>query len=137
MFEPGVRWQMGKHFNMNLRCTSQKLDVTGGELFTADLFDLRFAYQFSVRSRLSLTLQSIEVNRNLALYEDNQDADPDNDFLAKSKDFGTQLIYSYKINPQSLFYLGYSDNAIEDDNVTSLRKTDRAIFAKFSYLWQH
>ena len=31
--EPNIRWQMGKHFNMNLRYTSQKLDVPGGELF--------------------------------------------------------------------------------------------------------
>ena len=105
--------------------------------FKADLYDLRFAYQFNVRSRLSLTLQSVAVDRNLALYDDNQDNDPDNDYLARSKNFGTQLIYSYKINPQSLFYFGYSDNAVEDDNVLSMQKTDRTIFAKFSYLWQH
>jgi len=137
LFEPYVKWQVGKHFNVNLTYTSQKLDVPGGELFEANLMDLRLAYQFNNRSRLSLTLQSTDINRNLALYEDNQDADPENDFLARSKDFGTQLIYSYKINPQSLFYLGYSDNAFKDDNVTSLTKTDKTVFAKFSYLWQH
>ena len=137
VFEPYMNWQVGKHFNVEVTLTSQKLDVPGGELFKADLVDLRLAYQFSIRSRLSLTLQSTGIERNLVLYEDNQDNDLDNDFLGNSKNFGTQLIYSYKINPQSLFYLGYSDNAFENDNVLSRTKTDKTIFAKFSYLWQN
>ena len=57
------------------------------------------AYQFSNRSRLSLTLQSFDIDRNTALYESNQDNDDENDVDSISKRFGTQLIYSYKINP--------------------------------------
>ncbi|MEI8641726.1 hypothetical protein P4S68_13880 [Pseudoalteromonas sp. Hal099] len=30
-----------------------------------------------------------------------------------NKDYGSQLVYSYKINAQTLFYLGYSDKAIK------------------------
>ena len=137
LFEPYVEWQIGRHLNLELNYTQQELDVTGGNLFKAQLLDLRASYQFSIRSRLSLTIQGTEISRNLALYDANQDTDPDNDFLAQSKRAGTQLIYSYKINPQSLFYLGYSDNYLENDEVQNLERTDRTFFAKFSYLWQH
>ncbi|MCP4272353.1 MAG: carbohydrate binding family 9 domain-containing protein [Gammaproteobacteria bacterium] len=136
LFEPYVNLQIGKHFNVEFDYTNKTLDVSAGELFKAELFDLRFAYQFNNRSRLSLTLQATNIFRNTNLYLDNQDTDPDNDVDAKNKNFGTQLIYSYKINPQTLLYIGYSDNALENDNVQSLEKTDKAIFAKFSYLWQ-
>lgn len=132
LFEPYVRWQIGKHFNINLVYTNQSLDVTGGELFNAKLADLRLAYQFNIQSRLSLTIQATKIDRDLSLYNE----DIRDDFQSSSESVGTQLIYSYKINPQSLFYLGYSDNALENDDVQSLEKTDRTIFAKFSYLWQ-
>jgi len=134
--ETYFEWQINKHFNVDIARTLQTLDITGGQLFKAELYDIRLAYQFSHRSRLSLTLQTININKNVNLYESNQDTDPDNDELSNSKNLGTQLIYSYKINPQTLAYVGYSDNALENEDVQSLQKTNKAIFAKFSYLWQ-
>ncbi len=129
LFEPYINWQMGKHFNLRISATHQSLDVPGGELFTAKLYDTRLAYQFNIRSRLSLTLQTTDIDREPLLYFDAVDRN--------SKSFGTQLLYSYKINPLSLVYLGYSDNAIDNDNLDSLEKTDKTIFAKFSYMWQY
>jgi len=137
LFDPYIKWQIGKHFSINLNHTNQALDVTGGELFKAKLTDMRMAYQFNTRSRLSLTLQTTSIMRNTALYVANNDNDLENDVDQKTKRFGTQLIYSYKINPQSLVYLGYSDNAIENDQIDSLEKFDKTIFAKFSYMWQN
>ena len=130
LFEPYIRWQIGKHFNINLNYSTQKLDVDGGELFDASVTDLRLAYQFDNRSRLSLTLQNFDIKRNVALYNDS-------DYQSRDKSVGTQLIYSYKINPQSLVYLGYSDNALADDNVQSVTKYDKTLFAKVSYMWQN
>jgi len=130
LFEPSINWQIGKHLNARISVTSQSLDVSGGELFSAKLYDIRLAYQFNIRSRLSLTLQKTDIDREQSLYLfDEVDAN--------SKSFATQLIYSYKINPQSLVYLGYSDSARDNDNLDSLQKTDKTIFAKFSYMWQY
>lgn len=141
--EPSITWQITKHLSLNLNYVSQSFDVPGGELFSAKLTDLRVAYQFNNRSRLSLTIQSTDIDRNVNLYDedqdgiiDNSDLDEDNDIDSKSGDFGTQLIYSYKLNSQSLFYFGYSDKALENDRVNSLKRYDKTIFAKFSYLWQ-
>jgi len=133
---PFINWQIGKHFSVELDYTSHSLDVDAGELFHAELIQLDLAYQFDIRSRLSLTLQSVDVERNTDLFEANQDTDPDNDYFKNDKSMGIQLIYSYKINPQTLVYVGYSDNSLENDNVQSLEKTDKTVFAKFSYLWQ-
>ncbi|MDQ7049714.1 MAG: DUF5916 domain-containing protein [Enterobacterales bacterium] len=129
LFDPYINWQIGKHFNLRLSSTYQKLKVPGGELFNAKLYDARLAYQFNIRSRLSLTIQTTDIDRNQALYTRSS-------VDSNSKTFGTQLIYSYKINPLSLVYVGYSDNARDDDNLDSLLKTDKTIFAKFSYRWQ-
>ena len=128
LFEPWVNWQIGKHFNVRMSVVNQSLDVPGGELFSAKLYDTRLAYQFNIRSRLSLTLQTTDIDRNQALYADVVDSN--------AKSFGTQLIYSYKINPLSCVYLGYSDNARSNDDLDSLQNTDKTIFAKFSYMWQ-
>lgn len=130
LFEPFISWQVGKHLNIRLNGTKQFLDVPGGELFNAKLYDARISYQFNIRSRLSLTLQKTDVERNQALYQFEV-------VDSRSQNFGTQLIYSYKLNPLSLIYLGYSDNAINNDDLNSLKKTDKTLFAKFSYMWQY
>lgn len=133
LFEPFMRLQLGKHFNVNASTTFQTLDVPGGELFDATLYDLRFSYQFNTRSRLSLTLQNTDISRNTDLYNHADDTD----INARYKTLGTQLIYSYKINPLSLVYLGYSDRGFQDDELSSIKKDERTVFAKFSYMWQY
>ncbi len=130
ILEPFTNWQLGKHFNVRLSTVFKKMDVEGGELFDAQLIDLRMVYQFNIRSKLALTLQGSDITRNLDLYTDSDDLD------RQTKSFGTQLIYSYKINPLSLMYLGYSDSGFQNDNLSKIHKTDRTVFAKFSYMWQ-
>jgi hypothetical protein len=52
----------------------------------------------------------------------------------QSRDFFTQLLFSYKINPQTVFYLGYSDSSFGDDRIDLLR-ADRTLFLKIGYAW--
>ncbi len=72
-------------------------------------------------------MQTTSLNQNLSLYDANSDNVPENDFIAMSKQLGTKLIYSYKINPQSLVYIGYSDNAVDTEHLSSLTKTEKTI----------
>jgi hypothetical protein len=44
-------------------------------------------------------------------------------------------LYSYKLNPLTKFFVGYSDSASQDDVLTSLTKNERSVFMKFSYAW--
>jgi hypothetical protein len=44
----------------------------------------------------------------------------------------TQLLFSYKLNPQTVLFLGYSDNSTADDRI-DLTRTDRTLFFKVGY----
>ena len=54
-----------------------------------------------------------------------------------SRSLNTQLLYSYPVNAQSRFFVGYSDNSMQDAAVSALEATYRTVFAKFSYAWQY
>ena len=54
----------------------------------------------------------------------------------------SQILFSYKINPQTVFFLGYSDNYRNRDYTDdlgrcddSLYQTNRTIFTKIGYAW--
>lgn len=122
-----VRWNADVHTQLGLRHTYRTLDANSAEVFTVNLTDLRLSYQFSVQSfvRIALIYSSVHQNplNNLG------------DVTARSRDLGTQLLYSYKINPQTLFFAGYSDHAMADDDIQGLTRDDRSVFLKFSYAW--
>jgi len=122
--------KIGKHASTELRYNHRELDVTGGQLFSADQVDLRFNYQFNLNSAIRLVVQHTDIDRNLALYNEPDSYDNQSKYLA------TQLLYSYKLNPQSLFYLGYSDNGYQDDELTDIEQNSRQLFMKISYAWQ-
>ena len=72
-------------------------------------------------------MQHQEIERNQAMYIDEVDA--------KTRDVGRQLLYSYKLNPQTVFFLGYSDSHLNDDDLDTLTTTDRTYFMKIGYAW--
>jgi len=47
----------------------------------------------------------------------------------------TELLFSCKINPQTLLFLGYSDNRFGWMGM-DLRQNDRTFFIKVSYAWR-
>jgi len=96
-------------------------------VFVANQTDMRFSYQFNIRQRLKLSLINTNINRDVSLYDDEVDT--------HSRFLSTQLIYSYKVNPKTLLFLGYSDAGVEDQDI-DLTKTNRSFFAKFSYAFK-
>ncbi len=141
-----VDLRLGAHLNLVLSHRYRILDVdaneyqgvsyASGTLFEANQFDFRCYYQFTIRSQLKVIFLYTDVRRNPDLYRANFDDDPENDVDKIERNFSSQLIYSYKINPQSLFYLGYADSGFQDDFLDSPERDQRAVFAKFSYAWQ-
>ena len=53
----------------------------------------------------------------------------------RSRDLGAQLLYSYKVNAATRFFIGYSDSGFQNDDYNSIEYTNRTFFAKFSYAW--
>ncbi|MEM9597287.1 MAG: DUF5916 domain-containing protein [Acidobacteriota bacterium] len=121
---PGLELRLGDHLNWRIDFRQQTLDVPGGELFNAELTQTRLVYQFNVRTFLRAIFQYQEVTRDPSLY-----AFPVN---TKQEDLLAQLLFSYKINPQTVLFLGYTQNDVGTQNF-SLTETDRTIFMKLGY----
>ncbi|WP_299072366.1 DUF5916 domain-containing protein [uncultured Paraglaciecola sp.] len=124
---PTINLGVGKSLQLKLRHTYQHFDVQSQALFTANLSDFRATYQFDQQQFLRLILVYSDIERNQQNYTFDVDA--------RSKNLGTQLLYSYKINPLTKFFVGYSDSAYQDDELTLVTKNERAVFMKFSYAW--
>ena len=124
---PSVNYRWGKHLELDFDHTLQQFDVDGGRLFTANLTDLKTTYQFSARSFLRFTLQYTDNKRNQDLYV--------RSVQARTKQLTTQLLYSYRFSAATRFFIGYSDAGFQNDTYDAIEKTNRTVFAKFSYAW--
>jgi hypothetical protein len=127
-FEPNVTWNMTRNLLLRLKAVITTLDTQDGEkIFDAVLADTRLTWQFNLRSFLRLTVQYQDVERNQDVYVEPIDA--------SEKDVGRQLLYSYKLNPQTVFFLGYSDQYADNDSLSGLTVSDRTWFMKIGYAW--
>ena len=65
---------------------------------------------------------------------DNEEVD------ARSTSLFTQVLLSYKLNPQSVFFIGYSDSnrgmLTENDTITPMTLGTRSLFMKIGYAWR-
>jgi hypothetical protein len=120
----GVRIEAYSRFGELIDYANNQL----GDSLGAQQSDIRLTYQFDMRSYIRMVVKYTDITRDRSLYSDDVDAN--------SKYLNTQLLYSYKINPQTLFFLGYSDPGHQDDDLSKILRTDRTVFAKFSYAWQ-
>ncbi len=125
---PFVEWNVNRHLFVNAEASLLQLDTKEGEkIFDARIYDVRLTWQFSRRSFVRVTSQIRNVDRNQDVYVDEVDEE--------SRRVGRQLLYSFKLNPQTVFFLGYSDNYVDDDDLSGLEKTDRTLFMKIGYAW--
>jgi len=127
-YTPQINFQYGRHLQFDLEHVYQTFDVKGGRLFTANLTEVKATYQFSTRSFVRLILQYADTEREQSLYI--------RPVQAKAKELSTQLLYSYKLSAQTLFFVGYSDSGFQNDDLNSIETSSRTLFAKFSYAWQ-
>lgn len=141
-FTPEIEWKPNRNIKTSIRHVKSWLDVDGGELYKAKLTDLRFSYQFDARHRLRTSVQYLDLTRNPELYEERYRVVPNaQDYILSSpdgryKDLAMQLVYSYKVNPQTLVFLGYSSHGYQSDDLNSIKTDDKSFFAKFSYAFQ-
>jgi len=120
------------HLEFDFYQTYSKLDAknrigNNSNVYVENISELRLSYQFDVQSYLKLSLVYSDVDKN-----------PDNnDYISstKNKDLSSQLIYVYKLNPQTVFFLGYSDSSLQDDDLTKLTRVEKTFFTKISYAW--
>lgn len=131
----GAALQPTEHLKLSLIANRRWLDVdaagdTGGRsgrLFTADVARLRAVYTFNSRAWLRLIGQWVETERDPTLYTFEVDD--------RSAAFAGSAVFAYKLNWQSVLYLGYSD-ARERDLDDRFQPAERQLFLKVSYAFQ-
>jgi len=124
------------HLELQFNGDRRWLDVSGGRLFTAQVARLKATYTFDARCFLRVIGQYVEVAREPALYGFS--------VSRKSGAFDGSALFSYKLNWQTVFFLGYGDSrvllpaadAAPATNRYDLVPAARQFFLKISYAFQ-
>jgi hypothetical protein len=101
------------------------LVVAGGRVSTARLAPGQAVSHLGLRTFVRAILQYTDIARNPALY------------LSPTPGATMRLsqdLFSYKLNPQPVFLLGYSDDAAGNQDI-DLTRIDRPFFLKVGYAW--
>ena len=126
ILEPKFRWNIGKKLRTVLEHNYRQLDIDEGRLFEANLSQLRLVYQLNLRTFVRAVFQYTRIERDTELAATEVDAMTERLF--------SQVLFSYKLNPQTVLFAGYSDNRVGDESV-SLTQNDRTLFIKLGYAW--
>ncbi|MBZ0265265.1 carbohydrate binding family 9 domain-containing protein [bacterium] len=122
--EYDIVYQFGKHLSTSFTQEYEHLNVSGGRLYTANISYLRLVYQFNPRMFVRTVVQYVDYRFDPTLYEDEQSL--------RYQALFNQFLFSYKLNPQTVFYLGYSDYSSGEEEYV-IRQTNRTVFAKLGY----
>ena len=121
---PSLRLSLGRGLGVDVRHLYQRMSYAGDRVFTANLFQTRLIYNLNVRTFVRAIVQYRSVDRNVAVY-----SVPVSEF---DDGLFNQFLFSYKVNPQTVVFLGYSDNQAGTQSF-DLTRTDRTFFAKVGY----
>ncbi|MCK5004797.1 MAG: hypothetical protein KAS21_06905, partial [Candidatus Aminicenantes bacterium] len=102
----------------------EKFDFEGEKVYTVNLLQAKFIYNLNIRTFVRAIVQYTHIDRNTGLYIVPVDE--------KTKAVFTQFLFSYKINPQTVLFLGYSDNHFGLKGI-DITRTDRTFFLKIGY----
>lgn len=121
---PLIQYKIGRHFYMELDHVFERLKVDEGRLYTASLSNLRLIYHINCRTFLRGIFQYANFDYNSNLYTFPIDS--------KQNHLFTQILFSYKINPRTVLFLGYSDDHYGYQNIPLTQK-NRTLFLKIGY----
>lgn len=124
LLNPILTYKFGMHFSLSLDHTFERFNIDEGRLYTANVMNLKAIYQFNRRLFLRAILQYIDYNFNSQYYYDGRDSE--------YKHLFTQFLFSYKLNPRTMLFLGYSDDSYGYSFVP-LTRNNRTLFLKIGY----
>jgi hypothetical protein len=124
---PSLTWRAGRRVNLNLSHAFERLSLDGERIFHTNLSQVRLLYHISVEAFVRATVQYRDVDRNLDLYSAPVEESTQTLF--------TQFLFSLKLNPRTVAFVGYSDNRLGLTEF-DLTQTDRTFFVKLGYAWR-
>jgi hypothetical protein len=123
---PYLTYNLGKHLRLSLAHTYERMTVQNERLYTANILQPTVVYQFNVRTFFRAIIQYVDYDYNVSNYTFPKEPE--------YRRFFTQVLFSYKINPRTLLFVGYSDNYFAGQGF-GLTQSDRTFFVKLSYAW--
>ena len=133
---PNASFSLFRHLNLVVAHSYERLSLGGDTIYTANLSQAKILWNFSVRSFVRAIVQYRDLEQNPAMYGGFP-------VDSRTKRFFTQFLFSYKLNPRTVVFLGYSDNAMGGvfdswlgPGRVGMTRTDRTFFLKIGYAWQ-
>lgn len=122
---PAVDFNLGRHLSGRVSHNYQDFEVAEGDLFSANLTQARLVYNFNLRTFVRAIVQYTDIERNPLVWPG---------VGKESQRYFSQLLFSYKVNPQTVFLAGYSDSALGSEEF-DLTPNARTLFVKVGYAW--
>lgn len=122
-----LRYSLGNHLRLNLQHTYERMRAADQPLYTANISQGTIIYQFNTRTFFRSILQYVDYDYNT-----------DNFLFSLNPEYRrlfVQLLFSYKLNPRTVLFLGYTDNYRGNQNFP-ITRSDRTFFLKLGYAWQ-
>lgn len=124
---PSLTLTPGRHLKIDLVSDFERLNVAGGRLYTANLYDVRVAWYFNSRMFVRAIAQEQNIRYNTTLYPPGM---PD-----RSRTLATQWLFGYVLNPYTSLYAGFSNGYLGTGDA-GIMQTSRQFFVKLSYAFQ-
>ena len=123
---PYISYNLGRHLRLTFNHTFERMRAADAHLYTANISELNAIYQLNIRSFFRAIFQYSDYDYNAANYT--FEIEPENRRLF------TQLLFSYKINPRTVLFVGYNDSYYGASEY-GLTQSDRTFFVKLGYAW--
>lgn len=130
--QPGLTWNIGSHFYVQLDHEYEAFDDPTGRLYTANLTNLRLVHQFGLRTFVRLIAQQVAIDRDPALYDVGDGEEP---VAASSRRLFGQFLFAYKATPRTVFYAGFDGRSLATDAEERF-VAGRKAFIKLGYEWR-
>jgi len=126
---PAIEYRPVSRVSLQLSYNLDQLSVDGGRLYRANLTQLKMIYHLNVRTFVRAILQYTDISRDPGLYLYPVDS--------RTRQFFSQYLFSYKLNPQTVLFAGYSDNSNDagGSKGLDLERENRTLFVKIGYAW--
>ncbi|HUX07765.1 MAG TPA: DUF5916 domain-containing protein, partial [Acidobacteriota bacterium] len=121
---PEITYNLGRHVRLSFDHTFERMRAADAHLYTANISQLNAIYQFNIRSFFRALFQYSDYSYNAANYT--FEIEPENRRLFM------QLLFSYKINPRTVLFVGYNDTHYGASEY-GLTQSDRTFFVKLGY----
>ena len=115
---------LGRHFHLEGKYTYTNFRVNSQRLYLTNTVEGKLLWQINANAYLRTIVQFADIRRNQDLYAISLDE--------TARRFFGQVLFSYKLNPRTVLYLGYNSNSRGTQDI-SLTQDSQMVFFKVGY----